>query len=189
MGVCLIKVCLTFFLNYGLLDNFSDNGLLIGLCDYSLFEDFMHYCILHFFVSLVEMLLVHNGHMLLFDQGSVFLMNDWLMMLMDVFLNDHWLMVLMNNVLVVLMQNVFLVFHDHILVMLMDHVLIDFLDNGSSNVSPHISSKLVFLNGLSFIGLLDECLLLVADDDWLLIDLLHDNFFVLNKSTWGMQVG
>jgi len=128
-----------------------------------------------------------NRNVLLLDQGLVLFVDDGLMVLVDVFLNDDWLVMLMHNLLMMFMQDVLLVLHYHILVMFMDDVLMDFLDDGLGNLDSHISGEFVSLNCLAFIGLLEDSLLLMADDNWLLVDLLNDGF--THECSWGSESG
>jgi hypothetical protein len=157
-----------------------------------LLEDLMYNDILLFLVSPVLVLLMNNRNVLLLNESLMFLVNDWLMVLMDVLLNDDGLEMLMNDILMVLMNYVFSMLNNHVLVMFMDDILMNFFHNRSSDMSPYISSKLVLLNNLSFIGLLEDGLLFVSDHDWFLVDLLHDDFTAvvsLNKCSSMSQLG
>lgn len=111
-------------------------------------------------------------------------MDDWLMVFMHVLLNNDWLVVLVDNLLMMFVKNIFLVLNNHIFVMFMDDVLMDFLDDGGSDVGSHVSGKLVSFNGLTFIGLLVDCLFVVSDNNWLFVDLLN-NDLTFNICTTG----
>lgn len=89
--------------------------------------------------------------------------------------NNDWLVVLMYNLLMMFMENILFVFNDDILVMFVNNILMDFLDNGGSNVGSNIGGKFVSFNGLTFIGLLEYCLFVMGDNDWLFVDLLNND--------------
>lgn len=180
-----VKVSLSLLLNDSFFNYLSHNGCFNMLIYYGLFVDLMYLSSFLFSVSLMDVGFMHNWDMFLFDKGGVLLMDDWLMVLMNVFLNYDWLMMLMNYLLMMLMDDIFLVFHYDILVMLMDHILMNFFHDGCSDVSSHINSKLMLLNSLSFISLLDDSLLLVGHYHWLFIDLLYDNSTTGSMSTSG----
>jgi len=118
---------------------------------------------------------MQDGEMLLLHNSSVLFMDNLLMVFMNVLLNDNWLMVLVNDLLMMLMYDVLLVLHNHILVVLVDYILVDFFHNGSISVSPDVSSQLMPFNGLSFIALLVDCLFLMGDYYWFLINLFHNH--------------
>ncbi len=102
-------------------------------------------------------------------------MDDWLVMFVDVLLYDHWLMMLMDNVLMVLVDYILVVLNDNIFVMFMDNILVDLLNDGSIDMGLNLSGELMLLNNLAFIGLLEYCLLLMGDHNWLFVDLLYYN--------------
>ena len=162
----------TFADDVSLLDDFSNDGLGVGGLDDSLFVDLVtDFSVL--LTSLVDVSLVHEGDVLLLNEGGVLLMDNWLMVLVDVLLNDHWLMMLMNDVLMMLMNNILLVLNNNIFVMLVDHVLMDLLNDGCIGVGSVLVSKVVSVNGLTFIGALVDSLFVVSDHNWLFVDLFN----------------
>ena len=110
------------------------DGLRERLSDNWGFEDLMNDLLSVLDVSGLEMGLSDDGHVLLFNESGVLLVDDGLMVLVNVLLINDGLVVLMDDVLVMLVNNVFLVFNENILVMLMDNILMDFFHNGSHGV-------------------------------------------------------
>ena len=62
-----VGVSMTFSLDDGLLNNFGNNWSLVGFLYYCLLEYFMDNNILLFFISSVDVLLVNDGHVFLFN--------------------------------------------------------------------------------------------------------------------------
>lgn len=79
-----------------------------------------------------------NGLVDFVDYLSMLFMNDWFMNLSDNFLVNNWLLVLMDHVLMMLMDNVFVVFMNDILMMLMNLIPVRFLNYWLINV--HLNS-------------------------------------------------
>jgi len=79
------------------------------------------------------------------------------------------------------------VFNEDIFVMFVDDILMDFLNNGLSDLNSHVSGEFVSFDSLAFIGLLEDSLFLMADDNWLLVDLFHDN--VTYECSWCSESG
>jgi len=111
--------------------------------------------------------------MSLLNKGSVFLVDDWLMMLVNMLLNHDWLMMLMNNVLMMLMNYIFLVLNHNILVMLVDHILMDFLHDGCIGVCSVLFSEFMSVDSLTFIGALVDGSFMMGDNNWFLIYLFN----------------
>lgn len=143
--------------------------------NYCLFVDFMDDDILLFLIGSVDVSLVYDWLMFLFNNGGVLFVDNWLMVFMYMLFIDNWLMMLMNDFLMMFMENVFLVFYNHILVVLVDHILMDFFNNRCSNVCSDIGGELVSFNGLTFIGFLVDCGLVVSDYNWFFVDLLNNH--------------
>jgi len=165
----------TFLDDYSLIDNFSDNWFVVGGLNNSLLDGLMDLSSFHFFVGLMGVSLVDDWDVFLLDDSLVLLVDDWLVVLVDVLFDDHWLMVLMNHVLMMFMNNILVVLNDDILVMLVDNILVNFFHDGCIDVGLNVSSKLVFLNYFTFIGLLVDCLLFVLNHDWLFVNFLNNN--------------
>jgi len=124
-----------------------------------------------------------NRNMLLLDQGLVLFVDDGLMVLVNVLFHNDWLMMFMDNFLMMLMEDVLLVLNEYVFVMLVDEILMDFLDDRLGNFDSHISGEFVSFDCLTFVGLLEDGLLLMADDNWLLVDLLY-NDITLDECSW-----
>jgi len=87
------------FLDHWLNENFFFDGLFKDLSDNIL-------SLLN--ISLVRMLFCNDRNMFLFYQGSMLLMDDRLMVLMNVLLINDRLLVLMNDVLMMFMEDILL---------------------------------------------------------------------------------
>jgi len=170
----------TFLDDNGFVNNFSDDWLAVGCLNDSLFDSLVNLSSFHFFVDLVGVGLVDNRNVLFFNHGGVFLMDHWLVVLVDMLFNDHWLMMFMNNILMMLMNYIFVMFHNDILVVLVDHILVNFFHDGSIDVSLDVSGKFVLLNYFTFIGLLVHCLFFVSDHDGFFVNLLNNNVSTSN---------
>lgn len=135
----------SFSVDNGLSDDLLDNWVDKDFLNNGLFEDFVDNFLSFLEVGLERVLFSDNGEMLLFNESSVLLVDDWLMVLVDVLFVDDGLVVLMDDVLVMFVNDILLVFNENVLVMLVDDILMDFLNNWCSAVglgdSDFVSSE------------------------------------------------
>lgn len=117
--------------------------------------------------------------MLLFDDISSPLVDDWLVNLVDVLLLDNRLEDLMHQRLMVLMQNVLLPLKENVLMVLVDNVLVLLLDNGCVDMGLHNGLLLVLLNDQASTVASILLAFLVSNDNWGSLSGLNDGLLLL----------